>query len=550
MLFITGLVSAQTIPVGSLLQVEDAYRRQQLLGIDTSNTSFMLRPLFMSEAHNLNLYEEGNGTDLQSWNKTLLQNKSGKAGLYLLPVVWQQQINSHHPYGWNDGAMIPAKGYQSLVSAGFFAKIGPLSVQLRPEFVHAVNKDYTKQSQIDNGPDFVNAYKIFMSSIDQPERFRNSAYTKLGFGQSSIRLTFDPVSFGFSNENLWWGPGVRGSLLMSNNAPGFKHFTLNTTRPVKTPIGSFEAQLIGGKLESSGTEPSLSLNIPAKRGNWRYLSGIVVSYQPKWVPGLYLGVDRTYMIYHNDLGNGLLDYFPVFSAVTKSRYFNKETNIDEEDQPRDQRISLFVRWLMPESHSEVYFQFAKNDHNYNLRDEFVEIEHQRAYLAGFRKLVPLNTQNEFIQVGIELMQLEAPGNKTIRGSGNFYGHTQVKQGYTNIGQVIGAGIGSGSNLQSLDLSWVRGLKKVGLQIERIVQNNDLFYAAFTPTKNYRRHWVDLGFTGKFDWDYKGFVLSSQLAYIRSLNYQYRFKEAEGFFWDWAKQDTNNIQLQVGVMYRW
>jgi hypothetical protein len=447
----------------------------------------------------------------------------------------------------NDGAMIPAKGYQTMVSAGFFAKIGPLSVQMRPEFVHAANKDYTKLSQLDNGPEFTAAYRAFVNYIDQPERFGNGAYIKVGLGQSSIRVTFDPVSFGFSNENLWWGPGIRGSLLMSNNASGFKHFTLNTTRPVNTPIGSFEAQLIAGKLESSGITTPEVLNLPAKRNNWRYLSGFVFSYQPKWVPGLYLGFDRTYMIYHNDRGNGFFSYFPVFSGVSKSTYFNGETNTAEEGEQRDQRLSLFARWVMPESRSEVYFQFAKNDHNYNLRDAFVETEHQRAYLAGFRKFIPLNRQEEFIHVGLEVIQLEAPGNKTIRGAGNFYIHSGIRQGYTNNGQILGAGIGSGSDLQSLDVSWVRGLKKIGLQVERIVQNNDLFYKAF---KNYRRHWVDLGLTGKFDWDYKGFVLSSQLAYIRSLNYQYRFKESEGFFWDFPKQDANNIQLQLGLMYRW
>ncbi|WP_216072810.1 capsule assembly Wzi family protein, partial [Acinetobacter baumannii] len=66
------------------------------------------------------------------------------------------------------------------------------------------------------------------------------SYLRVLPGQSSIRLSTGPVSLGISTENLWWGPGCFNALLMSNNAPGFLHLTFNTTRPVKTPIGSFE----------------------------------------------------------------------------------------------------------------------------------------------------------------------------------------------------------------------------------------------------------------------------------------------------------------------
>ncbi|WP_256003236.1 capsule assembly Wzi family protein [Pedobacter deserti] len=537
---------AQTLPVGTLLQVEDAFRRQQLLGNDSSNSSFMIRPIFLSEANSLNIYDGDGRGNPADWSKTLLEGQA--SGIKLLPVVWQQQFTTHHPYGTNDGMMIPAKGYQTLFSAGVFAHWGPLSIQLRPEVVYAQNSDYTKLSESDPTSNIFSAYASYMGSIDMPERFGNGGVTKLGLGQSSIRLTFDPVSIGLSNENLWWGPGNRASLLMSNNAPGFKHITLNTKRPVNTPVGSFEAQLVAGRLENSNLKvPTLIL--PEKNSDWRYFSGFVFSYQPKWVPGLFLGFDRTYVTYHKELG-GFFDYLPIFSAVSKSNYLDDETGIDEESQVRDQRLSLFGRWVMPESNAEVYFQFAKNDHNYNLRDALVEPEHQRAYIAGYRKLVPLVRSSDFIQFGIEFVQLEGSGNKNIRSSGYFYNHGQILHGYTNNGQVIGAGIGSGSNLQSLDISWVRGLKKIGLQFERIVNNNDLFYRAFTEEKNYRRHWVDFSLTGKLDWDFKHLVLSSQLCYVRSLNYQYRFLESPDFFWDWPKQDANNFQVQLGLFYRW
>jgi len=38
---------------------------------------------------------------------------------------------------------------------------------------------------------------------------------------------------------------------MSNTASGFKHISLNTSRPINTPIGSFETQIVAGVLKSS-----------------------------------------------------------------------------------------------------------------------------------------------------------------------------------------------------------------------------------------------------------------------------------------------------------
>jgi len=546
-LFFVHTVFAQTLPVGLLKNIDDNFRRQQLLGNDTSNSSFMIRPIFINKI-NMNLSDDPDAKNLQDWNKLLWQNARGNGELRLLPIVWQQQYTTHHPYSMNDGAMIPSKGYETLFSAGVYAKLGPLSIQLRPEFVFAENANYVLMSQINNGAAFFKEYRGYIGSIDQPERFGNGHYQKLNWGQSSIRLNFGPASIGLSNENLWWGPGIRSSLLMSNNADGFKHLTLNTTRPVKTPIGSFETQIIAGRLEASGIQPAKSLNLPNKSSDWRYLSAIVFVYQPKWVPNLFLGFDRSFTIYRKQMGNGFFDYFPIFSAVAKRNYpYSFDTNTTtEDDVPRDQRLSLFARWVMPESKSEIYVQYGKNDHNYDLRDVISEPEHSRAYVAGFRKLVPLTNPDTYIQVGLEVTQLEAAGTKNIRGAAYFYNNRQV-QGYTNNGQVMGAAIGSGSDMQSLDVSWVNGLKRIGLQFERIVQNNGLMYRSVNDT---RRHWIDLGVTGKLDWDYKGFILNGELAYIRSLNYQYRFENQQAFYWDWDKQDVNNLQLKVGLLYRW
>jgi len=550
---------SQTLPVGILENVEDAYRRQQLLGKDSSNSSYMIRPMFMSNKNNLQL---DSAFSVNSFRKLLYSNPKFKTEIYVLPLVWQQQLNSHHPYGINDGSMVQAKGYQTQISAGIYAKIGPLSIQFRPEYVYAENKTFQRLSDAPNGVYWNTSITRYYNHIDLPDRFGDRPYNKFSLGQSSIRLNFGPVSAGFSNENLWWGPGVRNSLLMSNNASGFRHITLNTTKPVETYIGSFEAQIVGGRLEQSGVNlldqaglPQAIINESVSRPyDWRYFSGIVLTYQPKWVPGFYLGLNRSFIVNRSNMGNTFGDYFPIFKSVEKSAYVLPDGTNSDDFAQRDQYISFFARYVMPESKAEIYIDYGRNDHSYNLRDGLVEPEHTRAYVVGFRKLIDLKRNNEYIQFGLELTQLEKSGTRETRASETWYTHPQVSDGYTNMGQVLGAGIGPGSNLQSLNVSWVKGLKRIGLQFERLVNNNDLFYsfAYASADKNQfiNRHWVDLSIGSNVSWTYNNFVINGQLTYIRSLNYQYQWEPGtpQSGYWDWDKQDVNNLHVKIGIMY--
>jgi hypothetical protein len=542
LLGLTSNTKSQTLPLGLLDNVEDRFRRKQLLGTDSSGGSFMIRPIALPKG--------------SEFAKKVFENQSGSIALYALPIVLQQQYNSHHPYGMNDNSMVQSKGYQSMVSGGVFAKIGPLSIQLRPEYVYASNDAFDGPERISNDIKFQESYaRLVYNKIDNPSQFGTGSYTEGSWGQSSIRLNFDPVSFGLSSENLWWGPGVKNSLIMTNNASGFKHLTLNTTRPVDVYIGKIETQIIAGRLESSGIgvpeglPASYSSLYLTKPNDWRYLSGIAFTFQPKWVSGLSLGFNRVFMVYRKEMGNSFADYLPIFNAVNKNKYQDPSTGYDAEDAAkRDQYFSLYAKWTMPESKAEVYLEYGRNDHAFNTRDYLVEPEHSRAYVAGFRKLVTLPRVDEYIQFGAEFTQLESPRTATIRAAPVWYSHHQVVAGYTNKGQVLGAGIGPGSNMQSFSIDWVKELRKIGFGLDRIVNNNDFLYQAGTTLRDIRRHWVDYAFTGRFAWDFKHLVLNSELSYIKSFNYQWRLQDNGGFFWDWPKQDANNLHLKVGLLY--
>jgi hypothetical protein len=428
-----------------------------------------------------------------------------------LPIVSKQRFTTRHPDGMNDGIMIPAKGFQTYWSAGLFLKAGPLEIQAMPEYVYAQNASFEEES-FSYGPNNHSLYGYFMGSIDVPVKFGNEPYKKFGYGQSSVKLAVGPLALGLSNENIWWGPGRNNAIMMSNNAPGFLHATFLTRKPLVTPIGNFEFEVIGGYLR-----PSEFTNKSIKKV---YLNSGMISYQPKFLPGLSGGLTRSFL-QQPEKYSSLRGYLPVLSGITKVSVGGTA----EDKINRNQLLSVFARYLLPKSQAEFYFEFGKEDHNWDLRDIILEYAHSRVYLWGFRKLVPIaGEKNGFIQLNAEISNLRAPlmtanrNNKLFSGI-DIYSYGSLN-GYTLQGQYIGAGVGSGGSQALLEVSWIKGMKRLGLVADRRVHEADYSDGAWPGNTQFR--WVDLSLTPVIDWDVNRFLFHFTARNVRSLNYRHQF----------------------------
>ncbi|MGQ7944785.1 capsule assembly Wzi family protein [Flavobacterium sp. WC2509] len=512
--------NAQNITVGSIDMIEQRSRNEQLLGNGNPFVSYTLRPLAIELVDSTQTSEIG----------------SKKIITKILPITLKQQYNTFAPYGWNDGAMIPAKGYQTYLSTGMYAQYGILSAQLKPEYVYAANPNYEIFPLTEsNYVRFFNIY--YQNNTDMPLLFGEKSYSKLNWGQSNIKVNIKKFSIGLSSENLWWGPGINNSLTMSNTAPGFLHFTLNTTKPVETLIGSFEGQIISGKLEGSGfSSPKSQFIIDGvdyevpKSNDWRYINGLSINYHPKWVPGLFIGLNRAIQVYRNDMGHSFSDYMPIFDA------FQKKNLNNEDAKRRDQVASLFFRWAMKESKFEFYGETGWNDHSSTIWDLYDSPEHSRAYLFGFNKLFMLNKyKNKYLKVNFETTRLEQSADRIVRPAGAWYVHDLVTHGYTNEGQVIGAGIGPGGNVQTLDFSVWKKDKVWGVQLERYAHNMDFYYDAYT---DYDHKWVDLRLNTYAYRKFGNLGVQAKLNFAQMRNFQYQYGD-----------NKINMQFQVSLQYQ-
>ena len=513
-------------------RLKELFRNQQLLGTYRSNHSLMVN------ANQLPL------ADLDS----ALGIKAQQPVIGFLPTQLVQQYNSQLPYDWNNGAMIPARGYQLQASVGVHAQLGRhLEIQLAPEAVLAENRVFEQFSSQLGDKSWAARYR-FWNTIDMPDRFGNDHYQKLFPGQSFIRYNTRSLSFGISTQNLWWGPAYRNALIMSSNAPGFLHATINTIRPLHTGIGDFEGQIIAGKLDGSDVLPPRTYSVyngqflyQPKNDEWRYLAGMVLTWRPKWTPNLFLGFAKASYLYNSDISNPL-DVLPFEGFLGHRRTQAERTG------KKASLVSLFMRYIMPNEQAEMYLEYGRKDISMMPWNVLQNAPYRRAFTGGFRKLFDWKNQSHIL-LAVELTQLQAPDATLIRNPDSWYTHTYVRQGYTQLGRPLGAGIGPGSNSQTLEIAWVKGLKKIGIQFERLRHNGDFYYYAFESIGDFRRNWVDISTTFKADWNYQRFFFSGQLGIIRSLNYQWLVIQLDPRNYFAPGNEYLNIAAKIGVGYR-
>jgi hypothetical protein len=496
--FLEHALIAQTLPLNVPLSRE-MVQRGQLSGIIPVKRSGNLWPASYRSMFSFDL-----GVNMDTVKNSFFS-------FMPLPVVSKQRITSRHPDGMNDGIMIPAKGFQTYWSAGLFLKAGPIEIQAMPEYVYAQNASFEEES-FSYGPNNNNLYRAFMGSIDVPVKFGNEPYKKFGYGQSSVKLAVGPLAAGLSNENIWWGPGRNNAIMMSNNAPGFLHATFLTRKPLVTPIGNIEFEVIGGYLRPS--------EFTGKSVKKVYLNSGMISFQPRFLPGLSGGLTRSFL-QQPEKYSSWRGYMPVLSGITKVSLGGTE----EDKIQRNQLLSVFARYLLPKSQAEFYFEFGKEDHNWDLRDIILEYAHSRVYLWGFRKLIPLNVgKNQYLKLDAEISNFRKPLMTANRNNGLFsavdiYSYGSLN-GYTLQGQYIGAGIGSGGSQALLEISWIKGMKRIGLMADRRVHEADYSDGSWPGNTQFR--WVDLSVTPVVDWDFNRFLLHFTARNVRSLNYRHQF----------------------------
>ena len=475
---------------------------------------------------------------------------------------FDQQNNSDLPISFNDGNMYPAKGWQERYSYGVNLKLLIFDINYQPERLTVQN--LTQEYYAGNTNDGNFMFKYFGMVANQIDNFRQFGYDRIEettLGQSRAGIKFKHIAAGISNENIWWGPGKRNSLVFTNNAAGFQHYYLKTVEPIRTYLGSFELAGVIGKLDTTMyteiDQELLNICRPCKvfkNLDEREIDGITINYQPKWIPNFYIGYAYSRQFYRHAT-NSLGDTVNFFSK----------------DLPKQEIGSMFFRFAMPEDHAEFYGEMGMPDET-PWPWKFFKKNVRPGYVFGATKLVPLNFLNSYFNLNVEFTQLQImdPRKYFYIGYANvggqptsWYQSTIVKQGYSNNGQLMGASIGPGSNNQSISLSWNKGYNKIGVFFERTSYNNDFYAVAYinpyfgTQISTgeilygyYNRYWVDI--TQRMEiqlMPIKNLLLSASFTNTHALNYRWiRIEDGSAYDAPSSLSDKYNNQFQMSIKY--
>lgn len=399
-----------------------------------------------------------------SWNiwgdnfNTNFEELNQKSSFSLVDPVLRYNYISKTPRSYNDGAQWNGKGSNLFLSAGFVGHIGIISYSFVPNFLINENKSFGIPS---NPWSDRNQYSYpFDRNIDWVQRYGNSARTQFDWGQSEIRLVYKNFTLGLSTENFRWGVTQFAPILMSYNAAGFPHLDLGTNVPAITKIGRFEGRAFWGRtLESDYFD-----NDPNNESG--YITGFNIGYQPSFFPQLKIGINRVMNTKWSDGDLSNRDFFAMFLQNHHNDY--------EVNDAYDQLMSLFLDFSFPEVGFRTYIEFARNDFPGNIAEFYSAPDRSGAHTLGLMKTFEVS-DNRMLKILFESTTLSMNQLRALpAGTPTYYTHRLTGRGYTNQGQIIGAGIGPGSNANFVQAEMYLPTGKWGIEFSRIRFNDDYF----------------------------------------------------------------------------
>jgi hypothetical protein len=248
---------------------------------------------------------------------------------------------------------------------------------------------------------------------------------------AGINLHNWQVSFG--NQSLSWGPGIGGSLLLSDNAAPFPMLRISPVSAVEIPglsklLGPFHIEQFYGRIEGH----------PGASQPWIY--GQKISFKP--FHSLEFAYGRTTLIG----GTG----HPLTSEIFFQSLFGR-VNSKENSVPGDSRTAVEWTWRLPKLHdwATFYGELEDDDDLIPLQNVAKSVWRPGIYFPRLPFLPKWDLHFEWTSS-------TSPGRASFQNHGNLnYWNLDYTSGYTNNGNLMGNTVGrEGVTLQAWTRFWI------------------------------------------------------------------------------------------------
>ena len=419
--------------------------------------------------------------------------------------------NSTVSRSYNDGPIWNGKGLNSWFTTGVMGKLRTgensyFSYTFSPIVHYSQNAAFDIPQQLFDKSQY--SYP-FYERLDQVERYGNASIFKVDPGQSEVKYVYRNVAAGFTTQNEVWGPALFNPILMSQQAAGIPRFNIGFNRPIDTKIGRLEGKAFWGVLRESDYYDSNPNN------NRRYITGFTGGYEPSFVKGLNLGLHRVmYRLWERN-ALGVKDVFATF--VHTSPDYNTPLNGIVTNDEYDQMASVTIRWNRPELGLEIYAEYARNDFPGGFKEFGRNPDRSAAFILGFSEAFELNNGNT-LKLVYENTDLSANQLQivSIFSSPTYYVHYSIAHGYTQNGQIIGAGIGAGSNTHVVQAQYFMPGSMFSLTAQSIRFNDDYILREYAGALKYPSEF-EFAYSAKYYRLFDRFTIEGQLQYAKHYN---------------------------------
>ena len=460
-------------------------------------------------------------------------------GVQFLRPHLRAVYNSYLPVSANEGLAWSGRGVGFHGLVGARARFGRVTVIAAPEVAYTQNRDFQRipADAGDGRNPFAHPFHGPASSLDAPLRFGDDPVVRVSLGQSSVTAQAGAFAAGAATESLWWGPGMRNALLMSNNAPGFPHLFVRTSpEGLRTRFGTLEGRWVAGGLSQSSYFDD--------EDEGRTIAALALAFTPRGEPGLTLGATRA--VYRAARPwSAPLRFLDVLIPVRHPEP-PRPPAVESAAGSTDQLFALFGRWVFPESGFEMYTEWARQEGFGSVRELLASPDATQGYTVGMQWVSPGERASR-LRLQAELTTLEQNDAVRNRPQSSFYTSTNVPQGYTHRGRVIGAAIGPGSSHQWAAADYLRRDWRAGVFAARTRWDEDALERI--STRNPRGHDVQgvVGLRGARR--VAGWEVTGEYSFGRRLNWL--FQNTARAFNDFDSVDVNlsNFVLTVSPSAR-
>lgn len=374
---------------------------------------------------------------------------------------WFNSYNTASPYGQNDGALWQGKGYNTSLTAGARLEAYGFEFTLKPQVSWSENREFGFMKGV-----YGSEYSYFWAgNIDLVQRYGDSSFWTFDWGDTEIRWAWHTFTLGFGFQSPWLGPAWLNPMLGSNNAGTYPKFDIGLRKTkVYMPytnwyLGEIEGRAWLGYLTESDYFDNDSSN------DHRQLTGFSAAYSPSILPGFTIGANKICINYWKD---------------KSVRYLNPLYSTNDQNIQEDQKASFFVTQVFPQVGFEVYGElgiddFTSNKHSNPFHTAIYTVGAKKE-LSALQKINFLKRNNIHSELIFEWNNFEMSQDFQLQWHYmGYYSHGAIKQGYTQNGQILGAGSGYFGNSQYLGLAVYHPKGKVTVFYHRSCPDNNYIY---------------------------------------------------------------------------